>query len=315
MKLLFFIIIYLLSNSFYAQSPGVNYIHFSSQEQQINMAYVYQKAERPNGKTVLLLHGKNFSHTYWQTTIDALTEDGYNVIAPDQVGFGNSTKPQHYQHTFQQCAVNTKSLLDSLGILNVIVVAHSMGGMIATRFALMYPRVCTKLILENPIGLEDWKIIVPYSTIDEAYKKEKNKTREELKSYFITNYFHDQWKEEYDPILDETISLYRSKDSLVYAKNMALTSDMIFTQPVCYEFKNIKVPTVLIIGQADKTAIGKEKVDGGIAKMMGNYAELGGKTAAQISGCRLIELQGLGHIPHVEDFKMFMNSLEDALNN
>lgn len=45
-----------------------------------------------------------------------------------------------------------------------------MGGMLATRFALMFPEMTEKLILLNPIGLEDWKIKVPYQTVDEWYR-------------------------------------------------------------------------------------------------------------------------------------------------
>jgi pimeloyl-ACP methyl ester carboxylesterase len=316
MKPILFISLFTLSLSgdLQSQTASVYYFKFSSQEQSVSMAYAYQKAEKSNGKTVLLLHGKNFSHSYWQQTMNVLNQKGYDVIAPDQVGFGLSSKTVAYQYSFQQLAVNTKKLLDTLRISNVIVVAHSMGGMIATRFALMYPGTCERLILENPIGLEDWKTMVHYSTMDEEYAKEKKKTKEQLKDYFIKNYFHGEWKAMYDPVLDETAALSKKPDSLAYAKCMALTSDMIFTQPVCYEFRDIKVPAVLIIGQADRTAIGKEKADENTAAKMGNYPELGRKTATQIPGSKLIELKGLGHIPHLEDFAAFIKALEEAFN-
>ncbi len=94
---------------------------------------------------------------------------------------------------------------------------------------------------------------------------------------------------------------------------MALTSDMIFTQPVCYEFALIKVPTVLMIGLLDRTAIGKERVDSTTSSRMGNYPVLGKKAAAAIPFCRLIELEGIGHIPHVENFDLFKKHLSDIL--
>ncbi len=296
-----------------AQDAKVRYMKFTTQQVGVSMAYVYEKAPKPNGKTVLLLHGKNFSHSYWKETMAALLAKGYHVLAPDQLGFGESTKTTSYQYSFQQLAQNTKHLLDTLKIAKVSIVGHSMGGMLATRFALMYPQLCDRLILENPIGLEDWKTMVPYSTVDEEFRKEKKKTREQLKGYFTTNYFHGEWKDRYDPVLNETAALSKSADSLAYAKCMALTSDMIFTQPVCYEFKNLKVPVTLIIGLADKTAIGREKADEKMAVRMGNYPALGKRTAAAIPGCKLAELEGIGHIPHLEDFEAFMNELSQAL--
>ncbi len=290
-----------------------SYFNFESQGQSLRMAYLYKKPIVPNGKTVLLLHGKNFSSDYWTETIGYLNGKGYAVLAPDQVGFGRSAQPQSYQFSFQQLAQNTRLLLDSLGITNPVVIGHSMGGMLAVRFALMYPTVCSKLILENPIGLEDWKQTVPYATIDEENKKELNKTRETVKEYMIKNYFHGTWKNEYEPLLEESERHLKTKNFNAYAKNMALTSDMIFTQPVCYEFKKLKMPVSLIIGQLDRTAIGKERVPAETAALLGNYPALAKKAAAEIRNCQLLEIPGVGHIPHAEDFDLFCRQLNQAL--
>jgi hypothetical protein len=67
-----------------------------------------------------------------------------------------------------------------------------------------------------------------------------------------------EWKPEYNKWLNLLAGWTLHKDYPLIAWNAALTSDMIFTQPVCYEFKNIQSPTLLIIGQADRTAIGKD---------------------------------------------------------
>lgn len=314
-RLCCFLVLCLFSGWLRAQPAPLQYMSFHSQGQALSMAYVYQKPSHPNGQTVLLLHGKNFSSRYWSATIQFLESRGYAVVAPEQLGFGSSSKPLCYQFSFQQLALNTKKLLDTLGISQVLVLGHSMGGMLATRFALMYPSMCTSLILENPIGLEDWKLKVPYSNIDDEYKKELTKSRQALKDYMTKNYFHNEWKSDYEPLLDDNNKLQKGADSAAYARDMALTSDMIYTQPVCYEFKELKVPVALIIGQEDRTAIGKEKVSAQVAATMGHYPALGRKTAGEIQNCRLIELSGLGHIPHIENFKAFAGALAQALNN
>src|SRR5450631_1504291 len=126
---------------------------FSSQRQVLRMAYMDVRPNNANGRTVALLHGKNFCAATWKSTIDALAAAGYRVIAPDQIGFCKSTKPERYQYTFQQLARNTHELITSLGIAKVTLIAHSTGGMIAIRYALMYPKETEQLVLVNPIGL------------------------------------------------------------------------------------------------------------------------------------------------------------------
>jgi len=316
MKCFCFIFIFLITHPFTAQEhPVLQVFNFESQGQPVSMAYAYEKPAGISKGTVLLLHGKNFSSIYWQSTMRYLNQKGYAVIAPEQLGFGESSQPLSYQYSFQQLANNTKQLLDSLQLSRVIVLGHSMGGMLALRVALMYPGLCEKLLLENPIGLEDWKLSVPYSSIDEEYRKELKKTRQDIKDYMQKNYFHNEWRSDYEPLLDESAKFLSKKDFPHYAKNMALTSDMIFTQPVCYELGNLKIPVTLIIGQKDKTAIGKEKADKKTADRLGNYPELGRKTKAAISGSKLIELEGLGHVPHVENFKAFAQALDTALKD
>ena len=103
------------------------------------MAYMDVKPPgTPNGKAVVLFHGKNFCAATWQPTIAALTAAGYRVIAVDQIGFCKSSKPAHYQFSFQQLAGNTHALPASLGLSHVIVTAHSIGGMLGMRYTLPF---------------------------------------------------------------------------------------------------------------------------------------------------------------------------------
>ncbi|MEP5939417.1 alpha/beta fold hydrolase, partial [Maribacter dokdonensis] len=176
----------------------VSVLNLKVQDQDLQMSYMDVKPSQYNGKNIVLLHGKNFNGAYWETTIKALTKEGYRVIVPDQIGFGKSTKPLHFHYTFQQLARNTKELLDTLNIDKTVILGHSMGGMLATRFALMYPETTEKLVLENPIGLEDWKLKVPYKPVDWWYANELKKSYEGIKNYQLVNYYDNKWKEDYD---------------------------------------------------------------------------------------------------------------------
>jgi len=76
------------------QLEGFEYPHpiqrfeFSSQQQDLSMGYMDVKPTgQTNGRTAVLLHGKNFCGATWEATIKALSDAGYRVIAPDQIGF------------------------------------------------------------------------------------------------------------------------------------------------------------------------------------------------------------------------------------
>lgn len=291
----------------------VKFHQFISQGKEMKMAYVDVKPLNANGKAVLLLHGKNFNIAYWEQTIKALNKNGYRVIAVDQIGFGKSTKPDHYQYSFHQLAANTKMILDSLNIGKINVLGHSMGGMVATRFALMYPEMTEKLILENPIGLEDYKVLAPYQTIDKNYASELKNTVDSYRAYQLKFYYDNKWKPEYEPWLNLLAGWTLHRDYPIIAWNAALTTDMIFTQPVVYEFKNIKAPTLLIIGTRDRTAIGKDRAPKEVQPAMGLYNELGKKTQRAIANSKLVELDNVGHLPHIEVFDRFMKPLLDFL--
>ncbi|WP_179018459.1 alpha/beta fold hydrolase [Winogradskyella forsetii] len=284
------------------------------QEQELKMAYMDVKPENYNGKNIVLFHGKNFNGAYWETTIDALTKEGFRVIVPDQIGFGKSSKPEHFHYTFQQLSQNTKTLLDTLNIKKTAILGHSMGGMLATRFTLMYPNTVDKFILENPIGLEDWKLKVPYKPVVWWYNNELKKTAEDIKKYQLNNYYDNKWKPEYDQWVNLLAGWTLNSNYKTIAWNAALTYDMIFTQPVVYEFQNITAPTLLIIGTRDRTALGKGLVSEDVRKTMGLYDELGKQTQEKIPNAQLVELENVGHLPHIEKFDQFIKPLIAFLN-
>ena len=291
----------------------VHFIDLNSQNQNLKMAYMDVHPKNSNGKIIMLLHGKNFNGAYWKQTAKDLSDKGFRIIIPDQIGFGKSSKPQNYQFSFAQLATNTKAILDELKISKLIVLGHSMGGMVATRFTLMYPEIVEKLILENPIGLEDYKVLAKYQTIDAAYQSELKNTYQSYKDYQLKFYYDNQWKPEYDQWLDLLAGWTLSKEYPSIAWDAALTTDIVFNQPVVYEFKNIKAPTLLIIGTRDRTAIGKDRAPKEVQAKMGQYQELGKKTQQEIKGSKLVELENVGHLPHIEVYPKFFNALYDFI--
>lgn len=300
----------------YTYPYPVQHFHTTSQGLAVDVAYMVVDPVGPNPApppAVLLLHGKNFSGAYWQSTAEALIAEGYRVIIPDQVGFGKSSKLVDFQYSFQELARLTQALLTELGIEKVAVVGHSMGGMLATRFALLYPQRTTHLILVNPIGLEDWKRVVPYHSIDEWEAENLKATPENVRQYMEKSYFDGKWKPDYDALVTIQAGWTVGPDHALMAKVSALHYHMIFTQPVVHEFPDLRVPTLLVIGQRDRTAIGKAWVSPEVAETLGRYPELGRKTQAVIPHARLVELDDVGHVPQVERFDAWRNALIEFL--
>ncbi|AYA06850.1 alpha/beta fold hydrolase [Rahnella aceris] len=288
---------------------------FNSQGAPLQMGYLdVPPTGHKNGQTVVLMHGKNFCAATWGDTISALVSKGYRVIAPDQVGFCSSTKPSHYQYSFQQLATNTHDLLKSLKITKAVIVGHSTGGMLATRYSLMYAPEVSKLVLVNPIGLEDWKAKgVPYRTVDQWYDRELKTSAESIKQYELKTYYVNKWKPEYDRWVDMLAGLNNGPGHKLVAWNSALIYDMIFTQPVFYEFKNLRVPTTLMIGTADTTAIGSDIAPPAVKAKIGHYNVLGKQVAKLIPHAKLIEFKGLGHAPQMEEPERFNATLLKTL--
>ncbi|RAJ25542.1 alpha/beta fold hydrolase [Pedobacter cryoconitis] len=277
----------------------VKYFPIHTEGQDIKMAYMdIAPVQNANGRTVVLFHGKNFGGYYWTNVIKALTGRGFRVVVPDQIGFGKSSKP-FIHYSFHQLARWNKALLDTLGIQKANILGHSMGGMLATRFALMYPQTTEKLLLENPIGLEDYRAFVPYVTTEEQYKTELKATAESIKKYYQSSYF-TVWKPEYDELVRIGAGVTFSSDYARWAKVAAMTFTMIYEQPVVYEFQNITVPTILFIGKEDKTIVGKGLLSPQQQALHGQYKVLGKQIAGRIPNAKLIEFDGSGHIPHLE---------------
>ncbi len=303
------------------QLEGFSYPHsieryeFSSQEKALSMAYMDVEPEgKANGRAVVLLHGKNFCAATWQETIAVLSQNGYRVIAPDQIGFCSSSKPQGYQFSFAQLAHNTQALLQSLDVDRATVIGHSMGGMLAARFALNYPNMVEQLVLVNPIGLEDWQAEgVPYAPIDQLYQGELKTDFDKIKAYQKKFYYNGNWKPEYDRWVNMLAGMYAGEGKEIVAWNQAQTSEMLFTQPVIHEFEKLSMPTLLLIGGKDRTAPGANRAPEEVAQRLGNYPELGRRAAALIPKATLVPFPELGHSPQVEAPQVFHKALLNGL--
>jgi len=294
----------------------VQHFSFDSERQSLQMAYMDVKPDQPNGQTVVLLHGKNFCSATWEPTIKDLVAAGYRVIAPDQIGFCKSSKTASYQFTFKELASNTHALLTKLGVQKPVIVGHSTGGMLAAYYALLYPKEVSHLVMVNPVGLEDWMAKgVPPITVDQWYARERKVSAAGIKAYEKSTYYAGKWEDRYNRWVDMLAGLNNGDGKEVVAWDSALIYDMILTEPVLYRFGDISVPTLLMIGQKDNTAIAKDFAPPDLRPKLGNYPVLGKAAAKAIPGAKLVEFPNLGHAPQMSDPVGFDKALIAGISN
>src|ERR1035437_59571 len=230
------------------------------------------------------------------------------IVGDRKPSLQRSVSRPDIHYSFHQMAQNTKALLDHLGIPQVDLIAHSMGGMLGVRFTLLFPETVEKLVLENPIGLEDYRKLVPYIALQQQYAAELNQTYEKMLDYQKT-YYPGAWKPEYEVYVQDQASVLGTGEYPRDAWSSALTYEMIYEQPIVYEVGEISRPTLLIIGQADRTVVGKNRLPPGLQSVAGQYPELGRKTHAAIKGSTLVEVPDCGHIPHIQKPEEFRKAV------
>jgi len=266
----------------------------------VRMAYMDVKPTgAPNGQTVVLLHGFNFFGEAWAGTIDVLTREGFRVIVPDQIGFGRSSKPL-VPYTFNDMAHNTRRLLQSLGVERAAIVGHSMGGMLASRFAMLYPTVTTHVVLVNQIGLTDARPGRAPRYLDDAYRSDTNgalanrtypQVRQSITRYFVT------WKPEYEKYVRIHWGWTQSPDWAWFSKVRASLTQMLSAETVVYDWQHIK-SKALVIGGAKDTP---------------QYPEQAKHVAESIPGAQLELIDNVGHVPQFESPAIFHAKLVQFL--
>ena len=271
-----------------------SYLTISVYTQDVRIAYMDVAPQgTPNGHTALLLHGNNFGGFYFKAVIDGLTKAGFRVIVPDQIGYGRSSKPIA-PYNFNTQARNTWLILQSLKIDKVMVIGHSMGGMLAARLATQYPKAVERVVIYNPIGLTDGRFDRPMQNIDDAYKNTLTTTdyqsiRSSLSRYVAHN--PKAWNQEFETYTRVRYSWTLSADWPRLAMVQALIGQMLYQDPVVYDWAHIQVPT-LAFGGADDLLLGTAAA---FQERMAYIA----KTIPNGNG-KLLLLPGLGHVPHLE---------------
>jgi pimeloyl-ACP methyl ester carboxylesterase len=279
----------------FAYPYPVNLLPLTNDGEQLRMAYMDVAPAQPNGRVVVLLHGRNFPSSYWAPVIKTLSESGYRVIVPDQIGFGKSSKPTGELH-FDTLARNTVALLDHLQIAKADIVAHSLGGMLGVRIARAYPERVAHLLLAAPIGLEDYRLYVPPTPTEKIVENEDRLTAEGYRKQLETNYSLKLPPDQVTPFIDARFNIKGSAEYPRWLRAFVSSGQMIYREPVVHEIPEITEPTLFIMGADDHNAPGRPNAPEALRPKMGQNAELAKALAAKMPDARAEVIANAGHL-------------------
>src|SRR5262245_35820728 len=286
----------------------------SEDDDALRMAYMDVKPSGAgNGRTVLLLHGRNFPSSYWEPTIPALTGAGYRVVIPDQIGFGKSSKPT-FALSFDLLAAHTVKLLDHLQIPRTDIVAHSMGGMLAVRLARAYPSRVDRIVLEAPIGLEDYRNFAPPVETPRIMEQEDRLTAEGYRTQLVTNYSLTLPPEAITPFIEARMRIKESAEYPRWLRAFVNSYQMIYSQPVVYEIPLLQQPVLFVMGANDHNAPGRAYAPMEVRARMGDNARLAHELASRMPNGKVEVYEGIGHLVHLEAVSRFNASVLSFLN-
>jgi pimeloyl-ACP methyl ester carboxylesterase len=191
-------------------------------------------------------------------------------------------------------ARNSHAILQSLKIDKAMIVGHSMGGMLAARFASLYPDVAERVVIYNPIGLIDTRHGRAPGNVDAQYKNALGATYQSVKAGLMRYVAHNPsaWNDEFEKYARIRYAWTLGADWPRLAMVQTLTGSLIAGDPVVYDWAQIKAPTLAFGGAED--------VLPGTAKLFQDRMKVLADTIPNGNG-KLHLIPGLGHVPHLED--------------
>lgn len=241
------------------------------------------------GEPMVFLHGLGSSGRYWQAIITELKTG--KQVSYDLLGFGESAKPRPFKYSLaDQAKALRASLRTDLPFKKVILVGHSMGGLVALQFALLYPNKVKKLVLTNvPVLLSTQDFDTVAKRYSELPDRLRNKVHGKVitamhnsdlvKKHVLPRYARYKLKRpEFDMYDMDHLSPYAYQQSLQHVMQNPLQLDV---------FRGLQVPVVIIQASHDRAVI-----DGNITKL-----------AKVLPNARILHVQATHQFPRMQPKK------------
>ena len=210
-----------------------------------NIAYI---DEGKGTQTLLFVHGLANYAPVWKKNIDFLKQY-YRCIAIDLPGNGLSGQEEH-TFSMKFFADTVYNFIQALGLKNVCLTGHSMGGQIAITALLNYPSCAGSLILCSPAGFETFSSLdksLYYTTLQmlDHLSSDENSLRKTIEHSF---YHHHTQAEDMVKELTELLKGYKLN---YYRKMIEACIKGMLEEPVFDKLNLIKQRTLVLFGAHD----------------------------------------------------------------
>ena len=121
-----------------------------------DLEVAYRDEGPRDGEPLVFLHGIPTWSFLWRHVAPAF-EDDYRVVVPDLLGYGNSDAHDGFDRSIRAQEAMLDELLDDLGLGDVTLVAHDIGGGVALRYAAHTDRV-ERLVASNAVCYDSWPV-------------------------------------------------------------------------------------------------------------------------------------------------------------
>lgn len=261
----------------------VKFLKLKRFKQDMLLAYMdVAPTGKANGQTVMIQHGMNFYSEAYEVVMRALSEEGFRVLAVDRIGYGKSSKPI-IPYDFNFVAANMKALLDELGIKEVAVVGHSMGGMVVSRFAMMYDDMTTHVVMVNQIGLTDQRQSRPWR---DPYVAELNPSSYRGILAGHRRYFPNDWPPAHLKYVKRQYGQTLSGEWQRLVMVRRLQGQMLYEDPVVYDWQHITTKALVMGGEKDG--------------LVADFPGLANNVNDELQNSTILLYPNIGHAPHVE---------------
>ena len=262
--------------------------------------WIRQSANLSSKPVMVFVHGWGGSCRYWRTIAEALVDE-FDCLLYDLRGFGRSLLPQNPQklsYELEDYAEDLAVLLDSLGLKEVYIHAHSMGASVATLFLNRYKEKAKQGILVcNGIFEYDEKAFKAFHKFGGYVVKLRYDWF--LKIPLADRMFMARFLNRPIPaeerrafLEDYLLADYEAALGTIYT---SVSKKAVEVMPE--EFAKLQVPTLMISGEKDIII----------------PAEMGKKASALNKMIQYVEIPQTAHFPMLEDRESYLNAVREFL--
>lgn len=236
--------------------------------------------------TVLFVHGWCIDQTYWAPQVEALREQ-YRVVTVDLPGFGDSGKNRS-DWSIENYGADINAVIEQLGLEQVILVGHSMGGDVVLEAAVHNDKVIALIGVDNfkDVGAEMNEEV--QAEIDGFMEMLKNNFTAVAAAYSEGTLFHPSTD---SLVRQRVINDIVSSDSLIAIATLEKLFD--YSEKEAGQLSSLKQKLYLINSDATSTSTA-------------------GLDATQVA-YEVIDIPATGHYPMIEKPTQFNALLSQTL--